>query len=83
MSTAVRDLPCQEIVELVTDYLEGAMDPALRAAFDRHLEGCPHCTHYLEQIEATIRIAGTLRADDLPAELRAGLLEAFRDFRRG
>lgn len=82
-TTATRDLPCQQIVELVTDYLEGAMDAALRASFEGHLAGCPHCTHYLEQIEATIVVAGTIRADDLSPDFRAGLLAAFRDFRRG
>jgi len=82
MSTSTRDLACQEIVEIVTDYLEGAMDPALRASFDAHLVGCTHCTHYLEQMRATIQVAGTITADDLPPELRAGLLEAFRNFRR-
>ena len=83
MSPVVRDLACQEIVELVTDYLEGAIDPALRASFEAHLDGCPHCTHYLEQIEATIRVAGTIRAEDLSPEFRDGLLEAFREFPRG
>ena len=83
MSVSVRDLPCQEIVELVTDYLEGAMDRELRAAFEAHLAGCPHCTDYLEQIEATIRIAGRIEAQDLSPEFRAGLVEAFRDFRSG
>ena len=82
MSTTTRDLACQEIVELVTDYLEGAMDTALRASFEAHLSGCPHCTHYLEQIRATIQVAGTITAADLSPELRAGLLEAFRGFRR-
>ena len=73
---------CQEIIELVTDYLEGALDPAACAAFEAHLAGCPHCTHYLEQMRATIRVAGTITADDLPPELRAGLLEAFRGVER-
>jgi anti-sigma factor RsiW len=82
MSATVRDLACQEIVELVTDYLEGAMDARLRAAFEAHLAGCPHCTHYLEQIEATIRIAGKIEPEDLSPDFRAGLLEAFRSFRR-
>jgi anti-sigma factor RsiW len=82
-SAAVRDLACQEIVELVTDYLEDAMDAPLRESFDAHLADCPHCTAYLEQIEATIRVAGTIRAEDLAPELRAGLLEAFRGFHRG
>jgi anti-sigma factor RsiW len=81
MSTAVRELPCQEIVELITDYLEGAMDAQLRASFEAHLAGCPHCTHYLEQIRATIRVAGTIRAEELSPEFRAGLLDAFRRFR--
>jgi anti-sigma factor RsiW len=80
-SVATRGLACQEIVELVTDYLEGAMDAPLLASFEAHLAGCPHCTHYVEQIEATIRIAGTIAAADLAPEFRAGLLEAFRDFR--
>jgi anti-sigma factor RsiW len=84
MSTiATRDLPCQEIVELVTDYLEDAMDAPLRASFEAHLAGCPHCTHYLEQIEAAITVAGTIRAEELSPEFRAGLVEVFRDFRRG
>jgi len=82
MTPDVRDHPCQEIVELVTDYLEGAMEPALRASFDAHLAGCPHCTRYLRQIEATIRVSGTIRADELSPEFRAGLLEAFRGFER-
>ena len=45
------------------------------------LAGCPHCTHYLEQIAATIRVAGTIHAEDLSPEFRAGLLDAFRRFR--
>jgi anti-sigma factor RsiW len=82
MSTAAtRGLACQEIVELVTDYLEGMMDAPLRASFEAHLAGCPHCTHYLEQIRATIRVSGTITADDLSPEFRARLLEAFREFR--
>ena len=81
MSTSVRELSCQEVVELVTDYLEDAMDAPLRASFDAHLAVCPHCTHYLEQIEAAIGIAGTIRVDELSPSFRAGLVEAFRDFR--
>ena len=84
MSTpATRGLACQEIVELVTDYLEELMDAPLRASFDAHLAGCPHCTHYLEQIAATIRAAGSIRAEDLSPEFRVGLLEAFQEFRPG
>ena len=80
-SFATRGLACQEIVELVTDYLEGAMDAPLRASFEAHLAGCPHCTHYLEQMRALIQVAGTIAAEDLSPELRSGLLDAFREFR--
>ena len=82
MSTPVRDLACQEIVELVTEYLEGTMDEPLHAAFAAHLGACPHCSHYLEQIQATIRVAGTIEAGQLSPEFRAGLLDAFGDFTR-
>jgi hypothetical protein len=78
----VRELSCQEIVELVTEYLEGTMDEPLRIAFREHLAKCDGCAHYLEQIEATIRIAGTLEPAALSPEFHAGLLQAFRDFER-
>jgi anti-sigma factor RsiW len=83
MSTnTIRALTCQEIVELVTDYVEGTMAPGLRAAFDHHLTQCDGCTHYVEQIEATIRVAGTIQAERLAPEFRARLVAAFRDFGR-
>jgi anti-sigma factor RsiW len=79
----VRELSCREIVELVTEYLEGTMGAGLRASFEAHLRGCDGCSHYLEQIEATIRIAGSIEPDALSPAFRAGLLAAFRDFRPG
>ncbi len=79
--SATRELTCREIVELVTEYLEGTMTPELSAAFEAHLAHCDGCTHYLEQIEATIRLAGTIEPEELSPEFREELLEAFRDFR--
>ena len=76
------DLSCRELVELVTDYLEGALDRRTRSRFERHISGCPHCTEYLEQIEATIRVAGTIEPEALSPQFQARLLEAFRDFER-
>jgi hypothetical protein len=81
--TAVRELSCREIVELVTDYLEEAMEPALRTAFEVHLEGCVGCTHYLRQVDAAIRISGSIEPEALSPQLRAGLVEVFRDFDPG
>jgi anti-sigma factor RsiW len=75
------ELICQEIVEVITDYLEGTMDVELRTSFETHLAGCPHCTHYLGQIRAMIRVSGTIEAESLSPEFQAGLLAAFRGLR--
>ena len=56
-----RGLVCQQVVELVTDYLEGALSPAEHRRFEAHLAGCPHCTEYLAQMRETIRLAGRSR----------------------
>jgi len=77
MSTS-HELICQEVVEVITDYLESAMDARLRASFEAHLSGCPHCTHYVEQMRAMIRVSGTIEAESLSPEFQAGLLAAFR-----
>ena len=60
-----RALVCRQAVELVTDYLEGALSTRDRIRFEAHLEGCPHCREYLAQIQATIAAAGQVDADDL------------------
>ncbi len=75
-------LSCQELVELVTDYLEDALDVASRAAFERHIAGCADCTRYLRQLEATVRATGRLTLDDLAPEAEEALLEAFRGWAR-
>ena len=78
----IQELSCQEIVELVTEYVEGTMDAGLRAAFDHHLAKCDGCSSYLEQMEATIRLSGTIRPEALSPQFQAGLIEAFRGFLR-
>jgi anti-sigma factor RsiW len=76
------DLACIELVELVTSYLEGALDDAQRARVDRHLAGCGGCHRYVEQMRATIAIAGRLEPDDVPPESIDRLLDIFRSARR-
>jgi anti-sigma factor RsiW len=71
-------LVCQEVVELVTDYLEGALSRADRRRFEAHLADCPHCTEYLAQMRATIRLTGWLSPGDLTAEMREDLGEIYR-----
>jgi len=75
------EMPCQELVELVSDYLEGALSPVDRARFEAHIRQCEGCTHYLEQIRLTIRLAGRLTAESMSQEARDTLLRAFHDWR--
>jgi anti-sigma factor RsiW len=72
---------CVEVVELVTDYLEGALPRRVRRGLEAHLAGCPHCTEYLAQMRVTIRLTGRLRERDLPPPLRAELAELFAAWR--
>ena len=74
---------CQELVELVTDYLEDALSPADLRRFEEHLAGCGKCTEYLAQLEATIRVTGTLTPDDLSPDAERELLEVFRSWFQG
>jgi anti-sigma factor RsiW len=80
MST--RELVCKELVELVTDYLEGSLAPETRARFEAHLADCDGCTHYLAQMQQSIRITGRLSEDDLTPEAKDTLLHLFRDWKR-
>jgi anti-sigma factor RsiW len=73
----VKDLPCRELVELVTDYLEGALPHEERARFEAHIAGCDGCDEYLRQIRATIALSGSTAGLEQRPEL-TGLLEAFR-----
>ncbi len=75
------DLVCVQAVELVTDYLEGALPRRERERFEAHLRACDGCDEYLRQVEATIRALGTVRPEDLEPETREGLLELYRQFR--
>ena len=75
-----RGLTCQQIVELVTDYLDEAMEPRRRADFERHLAGCDGCSAYLEQMRATVAMAGRLGQEDVPRPVMDRLLVAFRDW---
>ncbi len=77
-----REMTCQELVELVTDYLDGEMPAEDRARFEEHLDDCPYCATYLEQIRQTIRLTGRLSDETLPAEITTALLLRFRDWTR-
>jgi anti-sigma factor RsiW len=76
-------LACRELVELVTEYLDGSLSRRDRARFDAHIAGCPNCTAYLEQFRETIRLTGTLRLEDVEPAAREELLDAFRGWKDG
>ncbi|MGZ8578464.1 MAG: anti-sigma factor family protein [Actinomycetota bacterium] len=76
-------LTCKEVVEIVTDYLEGALSPEERARFDEHLAACDGCTRYVEQMRETIRLSGMLTEEQIPVAQRERLRQAFRDWKSG
>ena len=75
------EMNCQTVVELVTEYLEGALPEADRERLEAHLAECDGCTRYLEQVRTTIRLTGMLREEDLTPEAREGLLGVYRAWR--
>jgi anti-sigma factor RsiW len=73
---------CQEVVELVTDYLEGALPAEQAALFEQHLNFCDGCDWYVDQLRTTIATVGRIAPEEVPPEMRTRLLAAFRDRRR-
>ncbi len=81
MAESADHISCQEVVELVTDYLEGALPPEEAALFEQHLNFCEGCVWYVDQIRATVEVAGEIREEDIPAETKDRLMGAFRNWR--
>ena len=77
-----RELACAEVVEVITDYLEGRLSARDRRRFEAHLTGCDGCDAYLEQMRQTIKLSGRLREEDIPERTRNVLLDAFRKWKR-
>lgn len=75
-------MTCEELVELVTAYLDGSLGEGEVRAFDEHLALCPGCVRYLEQFRSTIDLLGTLPQKALTGPAREQLLEAFAAWRR-
>ena len=75
-------MDCNELVELVTAYLDGALDAETRASFEEHLLDCDGCDNYLEQFRVTIATVGTIGSGELDPDYRSRLIETFRDWHR-
>ncbi len=78
-----RAVVCREAVELMTDYLEGALSRRARARLEAHLAACPHCHEYLEQMRATIAALGRVEPEELAPEVRDELVSLYEAWRAG
>jgi anti-sigma factor RsiW len=76
-----RDIVCQQAVELVTDYLEGALSRADRRRFEAHLADCPHCSEYLAQMRATIELTGRVTPEELTPQMQDEFIALYRQWR--
>jgi predicted anti-sigma-YlaC factor YlaD len=74
-------ITCQALVELVSDYLEQALESGDAELFEQHLVYCEGCEHYVEEVRRTIALSSRLRDDDVPAETVERLLTEFRQER--
>jgi anti-sigma factor RsiW len=74
------DLVCQQVVELITEYLEGSLSRTDRKRFEAHIRHCPNCTNYLRQMRATIAATGSLREEDLDPEVVEEFTGLFREW---
>jgi predicted anti-sigma-YlaC factor YlaD len=82
MPESAEHVTCQEVVELVSDYLEQALTADETALFEQHLNFCEGCVVYVDQLRTTIETLGQVREEDLPKPTRERLMTAFRDWRR-
>jgi anti-sigma factor RsiW len=83
MSADVEHVTCKEFVEVLTDYLDGALDPGERSEIERHIVICRGCSNYIEQMRSTIHLLGRL-ADEGPGDAHTEkLLGMFREWHAG
>jgi anti-sigma factor RsiW len=83
VSAPPNEMSCRELLEVITDYLEEKMGRGDRLRFEAHLEECPDCVIYLEQMRETIDALGRLSEESIAPETRRELLDAFRGWRDG
>jgi predicted anti-sigma-YlaC factor YlaD len=76
------DITCQQLIELTTSYLEQALAPRERVLFEEHLAECAGCRAYMDQLQHTIRLLGTLSDQSIAPEAKQSLLDACRTWNR-
>ena len=82
MADTAEHISCQEVVALVTEYLDGALPAEEASLFEQHLNFCDGCVWYVDQLRATVTTLGDIREEDVPSPARERLLTAFRDWKR-
>lgn len=82
MAESADHLSCQEVVELVTEYLDESLPAEDASLFEQHLNFCEGCVWYVDQLRATVETVGEIREEQIPPEAKERLLGAFRDWRR-
>jgi anti-sigma factor RsiW len=83
MTTDRDELSCRELVELVTDYVEGALPSDDVRRFEEHLAICEGCVNYVDQLRGTIAVVGSLSEESIDPVARGRLLESFRGWKQG
>ena len=81
--TEHRDFPCKDMVEVMTEYLEGALPAEERERFEEHLGLCSSCLEYLEQLRLTVKVLSSLTGPDLDRTIKEDLLTRFREWKTG
>ncbi len=76
----LRNMPCREFVEVITDYLEGTLPEPDRRRFEEHLAACGGCANYLEQIRTVLRLTGRVTEEEIPEQAHRDLLQVFRNW---
>ena len=82
MTESAEHITCQEVVELVTDYLDGALSPDMTSLFEQHLNFCEGCVWYVGELRTTVAAVGRIQEEDVPEHTREQLVAAFRDWKR-
>jgi len=75
-------MTCKELVDLITEYLEGALSATDRLRFEQHVDRCSPCRVYVEQMRQIIRVVGKLSEESIPADAKELLLRVFKDWKR-
>lgn len=78
----MKDVVCKSGVELLMEYMEGALTPEVRAAVEEHVAGCPRCVAFMASYSETPRIVREATRMEMPADLEVSLLTALRNARK-